>query len=68
MQKLIKMKLTKLGKIKEKVYNTVTELYNRRFENYYDEYNELSAVKKNKLDRKFKPINLKLKDYDGSFS
>ena len=68
MQKLIKMKLTKLGKIKEKVYNTVSELYNKRFENYYDEYDELSAVKEDKLDQKFKPINLKLKDYDGSFT
>ena len=40
-KKLIKMKPTKLGKIKEKVYNTASELYNKRFENYYDEYNEL---------------------------
>ena len=42
----------------------------RRFENYYDEYNELSDVKKDKLDQKFKPINLKLKHYncDGWFT
>ena len=37
------MKPKKLGKIKEKenVYNKVSELYNKRFENYYDEYDEL---------------------------
>ena len=59
-QKLIKRKPTKLGKIKEKEkgYNTVTELYKRRFENYFDKYNEFSDVKKNKLDQKFKLINL----------
>ena len=34
----------KLGKIKEKekVYNTVRELYNKRSENYYNEYTENS--------------------------
>ena len=42
--------------------NTVSELYNKKFENYDDEYNELSDVKKDKLDQK--PINLKLKDYN----
>ena len=26
--------------------NTVSELCNKRFENYYDEYNKLSDVKK----------------------
>ena len=57
------MKPIKLDKIKdkEKVYNTVRGLYNKRFENYYNEYNELSDVKKDKLDQKLKPINLKLK-------
>ena len=45
-----------LGKIKGKgkVYN----MY------HYKEYNKLSDAKKNKLDQEFKPINLKLKDYD----
>ena len=47
MQKLIKMKTIKLDKITEqKVYNTVSELYNKRFENYYDEYNKLPDIKK----------------------
>ena len=38
----------KKDKIKEKkeVFNIVIELYNKRFENYYDEYNKLSDVKK----------------------
>ena len=38
----------KLDKIKEKekVYRTVSELYNKRFKNYYDKYNKLSDVKK----------------------
>ena len=58
MQKLIKMKPTKSGKIKVKVYNTVSELYNKRFKSY--EYNELSDIKKDKLNLKLKPINLKL--------
>ena len=58
LEKLVRMKTTKLDKInvKERVYNTVGELYNKRFENYYDEYNKLSDVKKIK---KFKSKNLK---------
>ena len=40
----------------------MSELNNKKFENYDDEYNELSDVKKDKLDQK--PINLKLKDYN----
>ena len=38
------MKPIKLDKIKEneKLYNKVSELYNKRFENYYDEYHKLS--------------------------
>ena len=32
--------------------------------NYYDEYNELSVVKKDKLSQKLKPISVKLKVYD----
>ena len=45
------MKPTKLDKIKEKekVYNTVSELYNKRFDNYYDEYNKFLDVKKNTI-------------------
>ena len=43
----MKVKLTNLGKIKEKkkVYNTACELYNKRPENYYSEYNKLSDDK-----------------------
>ena len=37
LQKLIKMKPTKLGKIKEKVNDTMSELCNKRFKNYYNE-------------------------------
>ena len=41
------MKPIKLDKIKEKkVYNSVSELYNTRFENYYGKYIKLSDVKK----------------------
>ena len=60
-QKLVKMKLTNLVKIKwkEKVYNTVIELYNKRFENCVNEYNELLDVRKDELDQKFKSINLR---------
>ena len=55
------MKLTKLVKIKwkEKVYNTVIELYNKRLENCVNEYNELLDVRKDELDQKFKSINLR---------
>ena len=66
MQKLIKMKPTKLGKIKEKekVYNTVSQLYNNRFKIYYNECNELSDAKKDKLNKKFKPIHLRFRESD----
>ena len=66
LQKLIKMKPQKLDKIKEKekVYNTLSELYNKRFENCYDEYNKLSDVKKNKYNKKLKSKKLKVEDYD----
>ena len=46
------------------MYNTVSELNIERFENYHDEYEKLSDVKKNKYDRKLNPIDLNLKDYD----
>ena len=60
------MKLRNLAKKKEKekVYNTKSELYNKRFENYYGQYDELSDTEIDKLNQKFKLINLKLKDYD----
>ena len=29
------------------------------FENFYDDYNKLSGVKKSKCNKKFKPKNLK---------
>ena len=66
LEKWIKMKLRNLAKKKEKekVYNTKSELYNKRFENYYGQYDELSDTEIDKLNQKFKLINLKLKDYD----
>ena len=49
------MKSKNLGKIKEqeKVYNTVSELYNKSFEIIIMNINRLSDAKKNKLDQKF---------------
>ena len=46
LKKLIKTKATNLRKIKEKeeVFNTMSELYNKRFKNDHDGYNELSNV------------------------
>ena len=43
-EKLIKVKSRSLGKIKEKekMYNAVSELCNKIFENYHNEYNKLS--------------------------
>ena len=66
LQKLIKIKPTKLCKIKEKgkVYNAVSELFNEIFEYYFDAYNELSDVKNYQKSKKFKPTSLKLKHYD----
>ena len=66
LQKLIKIKPTKLCKIKEKgkLYNAVSELFNEIFEYYFDAYNELSDVKNYQKSKKFKPISLKLKHYD----
>ena len=58
------MKPKKTDKIKEKVYNTVMELYNKIFKNYYHEKNKLSDVRKNKHNEKFNPKNLILKDYN----
>ena len=46
------------------MYNTVSELNIERFENYHDEYEKLSGVKKNKYDQKFNPIYQNLKDYN----
>ena len=48
MQKLIQMKRIKLDKIKEKlkVYNRVSGLYKKTFENYYGECNESSDLLK----------------------
>ena len=45
------MKSLKLDKTKEKekLHNTMSELYKKRFENYYDEYNKLPDVKKKKI-------------------
>ena len=46
--KLIKMKSRSLGKVKEKekVYNAISELYTKRFENYHNQYNKLADAKK----------------------
>ena len=46
---------------KEKMYNTGSELYNKRVEYYYDEYTELLDARKNQLDQNFKLINLILR-------
>ena len=55
----MKIKQKKLDKIKEKekVYNTVSELKSRFFV-------KSSDLRKNKYNKKFKPKNLKLEDYD----
>ena len=48
LEKMIKIKPTNLDKTKEKekVHDTATELYNKSFENYYNQDNKLSDVKK----------------------
>ena len=45
-----------------------SELYNNPFRQYYDEYYKLSAAGKNNLDHRYRPINLKLEDYDVFFT
>ena len=66
LQRLIVIKWTNLGKVKgkEKVDITLSGLYNKRLKGFYDGYNELSDAKRYNLHQKFKPRNLKLKDYD----
>ena len=44
--------------------DAVTELYKKLFKIYYNDYEKLSDAKKYKLDRKFKPINLRLEIYN----
>ena len=49
------------------MYNIASELYNNFLEFskiYYDEYNELSDDKRNKMDPKDKPEELFLKEYN----
>ena len=63
---LQKLKPQNLDKIKEneEVHNTLSELYNKMFENCYAEYNNLSDVKKNKYNKKLKFKKLKVEHYD----
>ena len=51
-------------KKKEKMYDAATELCNKQFEKFYDERVKLPDTKKNKLDHKFKHVNLKFEDDD----
>ena len=44
------------------MYNALSELYNKKFENYLNDYKKLSDIKKDKLDQKFNPANLRLKE------
>ena len=71
LENFTKIKPAKLSKKKEqeKGYDAAVELYNKRFENFCDQYEELLDAKK-KLDHKFKSINLKFKgyNYDGWFT
>ena len=46
MEKFKKVKPTKLSKKKEEVFGIVGDLYNHRFEKYYDEHEELKDAKK----------------------
>ena len=63
MKKFNKIKPTKV-KEKEKVYDAATELYNKQFKKHYDEHKKSLDAKNNKLDHTYKPINLRLEDYD----
>ena len=46
------------------MYDAATELCNKQFEKFYDERVKLPDTKKNKLDHKFKHVNLKFEDDD----
>ena len=48
LKELSEIKLTKISqkKEKEKVYDAATELYNKPFQKYYDEFQKLSDAKK----------------------
>ena len=57
MKKINEIKSTNLRKKNEKkVYDAAAELSNKQFEKYYDDYDQLSDVEKNKLNLKFKPM------------
>ena len=43
---------------------TASELYNKLLETYFDEYNELSGAKINKMDPKYDPESLFLNTYN----
>ena len=44
--------------------DTASELYNKLLETYFDEYNELSGAKINKMDPKYDPESLFLNTYN----
>ena len=44
--------------------DTASELYNKLLETYFDEYNELSGAKINKMDPKYEPESLFLNTYN----
>ena len=46
------------------VYDTASKLYNDLLEIYFDEYNDLSDVKRKKMDPKYNPANLILDTYN----
>ena len=46
------------------MFDTVSKLYNKLLEKYFDECVDLLEAKKSKMDPKFDPTNLTLDEYD----
>ena len=65
-KKFSKTKSTKKIKNKEKedLSDATSELYDKQIEKYYGIYEKFSDAKKSKLEHKYKPINLRIEEYD----
>lgn len=48
------------------VYNTASKLHNELLTTCFDEYNDLSDAKRNKMNLKYDSANLALDEYDYS--
>ena len=62
----LKHKKKKQKRNKKKLYDTSSELYSDLLETYFDKYDDLSNVKRSKINHKYDSANLTLGEYDYS--